>query len=366
MRAIRLTTSRQFHKFVSLPDKIYKGDPFYVPYMRRDLFCTLKKLTKENYVAIAVEENGEFLARVLVTTGHNKQLGKENCGFFSHFECVNDREAARLLFDEMAAVLKEMGADHIEGTYFPYDQDNRRGILVQGFERAPLILTSYNPPYYKDLFEENGFTKDFDTVSYHLDYEKYDIARIRPLTERILDRYGLEISPADFKHLDKEIDDVHTVIAEATNDIVFQDAPTREDLVRIVKNWKAFLWNDFIHICRRKEDGRPVGVMMSIPDYFSVFRVMNGRNNPIALLKAVRAIKKIDAVRAMLQFVVPDYQNKGVNFALYQAFYEACKRRGIVTLEAGTIMENNVTSRRNVEKASGELDKIFRLYGRDP
>ena len=67
----------------------------------------------------------------------------------------------------------------------------------------------------------------------------------------------------------------------------------------------------------------------------------------------------------MLQFVVPDYQMRGVNFALYHEFYKTCRRRGITEMEAGTIMENNVASRLNVEKASGVLDKIYRIFGRE-
>ena len=41
MQVIRLTTAKQLKKFVNMPDKIYKGDKFYVPFMRRDLFKTL-------------------------------------------------------------------------------------------------------------------------------------------------------------------------------------------------------------------------------------------------------------------------------------------------------------------------------------
>ena len=70
-------------------------------------------------------------------------------------------------------------------------------------------------------------------------------------------------------------------------------------------------------------------------------------------------------MRAILQYVIPEYQNKGVNFALYHAFYLACKKHGIVYAEAGTIMENNEISRRNVEKAGGVLNKIYRIYGKD-
>ena len=367
MHVIRLTTVEQLKKFVDMPDAIYSGDKFFVPFMRKDLLKTLTRLVlnEKTYTALAVEEGGKYIARVLFTVGHSKQLKMENCGYFSHFECINDKNCSKMLLSEMCRILKERGVTHIEGTYFPDDQDNRRGILVEGFEYEPMILTSYNPPYYGELLEDFGFKKDFDTVSYHLDYDRFDMARIDPLVKKILAKYDLYVAQADFKNLKRELDDVHEIIGQATTDIIFQDAPTREDLSKIVENWKSFLWADLIHICRRRSDDKPVGFTMAIPNFYTVFRKMNGKTNPVALMKALHYKKKIKSVRVILQYVIPEYQNKGVNFVLYHAFYLASKRRGVNYMEGGTIMENNEISRRNVEKASGKLNKIFRIYGID-
>lgn len=367
MQVVRVTDAAKLNKFVNMADSLYSGDPFYVPYMRGDLKKTLKKLLFEEktYTALAVEEGGRYIARVLFTVGSSKQLKLNRCGFFSHFESVNDRACSDMLFSEMCRLLKEDGVSYVEGTYFPYDQDNRRGILVEGFKDEPMILTSYNPPYYGDLLEGFGFHKDFDTVSYKMDYERYDFDRIGPLVEKLMNRHKLYVTTVDFSKLDREITDVHAIIEAATNDIIFQDAPTREDIERIVKGWKSFLWEDFIHICRRREDDRAVGFVMSIPNYFTVFRKMNGKTNPVSLIKALYWQKRIKSVRTILQYVVPEYQNHGVNFALYHAFYFACKKHGISSVEAGTIMENNKASRLNVEKAGGIQNKIFRIYGRE-
>jgi GNAT superfamily N-acetyltransferase len=365
MRVIELKTKRQLKKFVAMADRLYRGDALYVPYMRGDLFQTLVRLVRKEktYTALAVEEDGRYVARLLFTVAPSKQLKLERCGYFSHFECIDSQPCANLIFGELKRRLREQGIEQIEGPYFPYDQDNRRGILVQGFKDEPMILTSYNPPYYGTLLENFGFTKAHDIVSYQLDYDKYDFERIDRVTKRVLERYGIEVSPVDFNNLDQEIDDVHEVIARATTDIIFQEAPTREEISRIVKNWRSFLWPDFIHVARRKEDGKPVGVMMSVPNYFTVFRKMKGKINPVSIVQMFRYKKKIDSVRAMMQYVIPEYQKKGVIFALYHEFYKTCKRRGIVYMEAGTIMENNADSRRNVESASGTLNKIFRIYG---
>ena len=367
MQVVQLTTAKQLKKFVNMPDSIYSGDKFYVPYMRADLLNTLKLLVlkERTYTALAVEQDGKYIARVLFTVAPSKQLKIQNCGYFSHFECINDGKCAGLLLSEMCRILKDRGVTWVEGTYFPYDPDNRRGILVEGFEYEPMILTSYNPPYYGKLLEDFGFKKDFDTVSYHLDYARFDMARIAPLVEKVLKKYDLYVAPADFSNLEREIKDVHEIIEQATTDIIFQEAPTREEIGRIIENWKGFLWADLIHICRRRSDNKPVGFTMAVPNFYTVFRKMNGKINPVALVKALYFKKRIKSVRMILQYVIPEYQSRGVNFALYHAFYLASKKRGVDYMEGGTIMENNEISRRNAEKASGKLNKIFRIYGKE-
>lgn len=367
MQIKRLTTKAELHKFVSMADKIYEGDKFYVPYMRNDLYKTLIRLVlkEKTYTALAVEENGNYIARVLFTVDVSKQFKLNKCGYFSHFECVNDQKAADMLLGEMCKILKSEGVTYVEGTYFPFDQDNRRGILVKGFEYEPMILTSYNPQYYEKLLTGFGFKKDFDTVSYKMDYNRYDMNRIGNTVNKILKKYDLYISYADFSNLNRDIDDAHEIILEATNDIIFQQAPSRDDLLRIVDNWKNFLWEDFIYICRRRKDDKPVGFMMAVPNFYMVFRKMNGKSNFIALLKALYYKKHIHSVRVILQYVIPYYQGKGVNFALYQSFYDSCVRHKIDYIEGGTIMENNERSRLSVEGAGGKLNKIFRIYGRE-
>ena len=367
MEILHLTTQRQLDQFIAMADRLYRNDKNYVPFMRKDLKKTLKRLvlTEKTYTALAVTDGKRFLGRLLFTVAPSKQLKLERCGFFSHFECIDDQVCADLLLGEMCRLLKEAGVSHVEGSYFPYDQDNRRGILAEGFRDEPMILTSYNPAYYPALLEKVGFSKDFDTLSFRLDIDQFDNARVRPLVTKLMARHGLVIEHADFSQMDREIDDVHTIIRAATDNLIFQEAPSREDLVRIVKGWKNFLWPDLIFICRKEKDRQPVGFVMGVPNYYTVFRKMKGKTNPIALLKALYYRKRIRAVRAILQYVIPEYQGWGVNYALYEAFYETCRKKKIRDIEAGTVMENNTRSRLSIEGAGGVCHKVFRLYGRE-
>ncbi len=367
MRVVEIKEAKAVKKFINMADDIYRGDKFYVPYMRRDLYKTLCALVLKHktYTALAVERNGKFIARVLFTVGAAKRIEADRCGYFSHFECVNDVEVCKLLLEHMCKMLKERGISRVEGTYFPHDQDNRRGILAEGFEYPPMIFTSYNPPYYNELLTACGFKKDFDTVAYRFDFTNVDMDRIERLTERVKKRCGLELNIVNFNNLDSEIEAFYGVMKKATTDVIFQEAPTMEALRSIVTEWKNYLWADLIYIVRRTGDNLPVGVMLSLPDYNGVFRKMNGRINPVSIIKMLYYKKRISSVRPILQYVIPEYHNLGVNYVMYYEFFKTCKRYGIENIEAGTIMEDNLPSRMNLEHAGGFLNKIFRIYGRE-
>ena len=350
--------------FVNFPDELYKGDDKYVPYMKGDLTKTLSKLLvrDKSYTALLVVEGRKVLARILLTVDKNKQLNTDRCGFFSMFECVDNQKACNLLLDESVNVLKARGANSISGTYYPYDQDNRRGILVQGFEDSPLIFTSYNKPYYPTLLTNYGLQKQTDALQYKLNLDTVDYAKYRRLGEFSQSRFDFRVDTVDWNHIERDIADVHTVMLAATNEIIYQDAPSIEALQKIVKEWKSYLNKEYILIARSNKTNEPLGVTMALPDYFQVFRKMRGRMDLRGLCAFMTERKKIKSVRAMLQYVIPKYQNKGVIIAMYFRMLQAVIDNGVTRLEAGTIMENNVQSNEAIKSVGGKLAHVYRIY----
>ena len=351
--------------FVNFPDKLYAGDDKYVPYMKGDLVKTLTKLLlkDQSYAALLAVDGKTVLGRVLFTVSKNKQLNTEKCGFFSMFECVNDQAVCNKLLDEMVRILKSWGAEYISGTYFPYDQDNRRGILVEGFERAPLIFTSYNKTYYSELLTHYGLKKHADTLEFKLEVDSipsYD--RVKRVAQYSQNKFNFRVDTVDWSRVEQDINDVHTVMEAATTDIIYQDAPSIEALKSIVMGWKNYLNKDYLLIARSNVTNEPLGVVIALPDYFDVFRKMRGKMDLKGLVTFARERKKIKSVRAILQYVIPKYQALGVTMALYFKLVDTLAFNGITYMEAGTIMENNAQSINSIKSTGAELARVYRIY----
>ena len=198
MQIKTINDKKGIKRFVAFADSIYKGDANYVPFMKKDLTKTLEALVlkEKSYTALMVYgEDGAPQGRILFTVGVNKQLpDKARCGYFFLFECVNSQEAANALLAEMNRRLSAMGVEYVEGAYWPFDPDNRRGILVKGFEFQPVIFTSYNPEYYPELLENFGFEKHFDTLTFKMEPNEKQIERHTRVSEYAKKRYGYRVT----------------------------------------------------------------------------------------------------------------------------------------------------------------------------
>lgn len=350
--------------FVNFPSELYKNDPNFVPYMLADQTKVLKKLLLKDktYTALLAIDGKKVFARVLFTVDKNKQLHTQKCGFFSMFECVNDQNVCNLLLDEMKRRLVAMGAEYISGTYFPFDQDNRRGILIEGFHRPPLIFTSYNFPYYNNLLVNYGMEKQTDALEYTLDRNNADVSRLTRLSAFSQKRFDFHVDTLDWKNLDRDIDDFYQVMLEATNEIIYQDAPSKEALYNIASQWKMYLNRDFILIARTNDGNKPIGVAMALPDFFQVFRKMRGKLDLKGICVFLRERKKIKSIRGILQYVIPEYQSKGAVVALYEGMLHAVDKHKIEYVEAGTIMEANTKSNSAIQALGGSISHRYRIY----
>ncbi len=360
-----LVTKKTLGRFIAFPDRLYRTDRCYVPYMKADLKKTLTHLLFEKktyYARLAVDGSGRVCGRVLYTIADNKNAATDKCGFFSMYECIDDAGVSHKLLADMEAHLRALGAVMMEGPYFPYDQDNRRGFLAEGFDRPPLILTSYNPPYYIDQMNAYGLSKRTDTLAYAIEAEPQRRRWVQRLAGRAMRHGDFRIDTADLSRVEDELQDIHTIMEAADTEVIYQQTPSMQTLRTVATEWRRFLDPELILIARRNSDNAPLGLVMALPDWFEIFRAMGGKTNPVALLRMLRMRKRISSIRAILQYVIPSYQSRGVNAALYDRLWQTVEKRNIRYVEVGTIMEQNALSNESIRSVCGRPARRYRIF----
>jgi len=168
-----VVTKREKDRFTKLPWKIYREDANWVPPLlseRRAFLDPAKNPFFENAqvkLFIAYNERQEPVGRIAGIVSENHiRTHNDGAGFFGLFESFNDQQIANLLFGAVASFLRTRGLSIMRGP-MSMNINDEVGLLIGGFDRSPVIMTPYNPPYYENLSETFGFKKEIDWYAYY-------------------------------------------------------------------------------------------------------------------------------------------------------------------------------------------------------
>ena len=137
--------------FIKFPWRIYQGDPAWVPplLLERKEFLDQKKHPFFEHGAAALflaRAGGTIVGRIMASDDPNyNAFHQSSVGCFGLFECVNDPAVAAALFEAATNWLRARGRDEIMGP-IDYSTNYVCGLLVEGFDFPPTLLTAHNPP----------------------------------------------------------------------------------------------------------------------------------------------------------------------------------------------------------------------------
>jgi hypothetical protein len=174
---------KALHQFVELPYELYRGDPYWVPPLR---IAVKELLDKEKHPFYADAETELFLARqngrvvgriaAIFDKAHNR-AHDETAGFFGFYESIDDAAVAKALLEAARQWVSGKGAKFMRGPVNP-STNYESGLLVEGFDRSPMVMMTYNPRYYPALMERNGLHKAKDLFAYLSDANTIDMEKI--------------------------------------------------------------------------------------------------------------------------------------------------------------------------------------------
>ncbi|NLL61778.1 MAG: GNAT family N-acetyltransferase [Candidatus Atribacteria bacterium] len=383
VREVQLIEARELKKnkqelleFINFAWEIYKNDPHWVPPLKNDLLSSFLntgnnsngKINCGPHAFFMAWENDTPLGRVLVGINQEKNIRiRDNVGYFGYLEVVNSQPALEAIMDKALEWLKGYGIDCIVGPLCPDDDVEGRGVLIKGFDSPPILMNPYNPPYYQTLLKNAGFTKDMDFYAYYSN----ELGKLKGKIERLADyamkKFNFTVEKVNFKKLDAEIKDACQIFEkiikagnEVDNGFEYSNPPTFESFFEEMKKYLPFLDKDLIYIAR--SEGKPIGFVLAIPDYNQVLKKINGKLFPFGLFKYLWYKQKINGIRGFAQFVIPEFQNKAVNGAMFKHIIEVSEKKGYDYFEASTICEHNLPSRRTFENEGLSPYKIYRVY----
>jgi ribosomal protein S18 acetylase RimI-like enzyme len=239
------------------------------------------------------------------------------------------------------------------------------GLLIDGFQHPPTVLTSHNPPYYADLIEACGFAKEKDWFAWWFSEFPAAAERLRKIAVARAGKYGVSIRPINLKDIAGEGQRIRAIYNQAWQKNWGFVPFTEAESDHMAKEMKPLLVPQATLIAEIGD--LPVGFVIAIPDINVALRHINGRLTrfglPIGLVKLLYYRTKIRTGRLVALGVVEKYRRAGIAEMLVLQVMDEAFKRGF-TGELSMTLEDNVMINRFIEALGAARYKTFRIYNR--
>ncbi|MFH1368150.1 MAG: hypothetical protein ABII64_03385 [Elusimicrobiota bacterium] len=362
-----INTPAQFDRFIKFPWSIYKNDRNWVPPLLMDVKFNLKENPfwehSERELFMAYDNSGKPMGRIAAIVDHNYiRFHDEPVGFFGFYESENNPVAAKALFDKAGEWLKSKGIEMMRGPMNPSTNDEC-GFLCEGFDEMPRLMMPYNPRYYLNLAEQCELKKAKELYAYEMDISNGPIERLKRIAEMARKKNpGLIVRSLNMKDWEKELQRALSVYNAAWEKNWAFVPWTKKEFMTVATRMKSLFYPDTTLIAEL--GGKPVGLLIAVPDYNFVMKKMNGRLFPFGILKFMFYKNKIKALRLMIMGVVKEHRLRGIEGVMYYEALRNSLRKGFEKCEFSWILDDNIMTQRGAEMMGGKLYKKYRIYER--
>jgi len=359
-----IETKQEWDDFIGLPWKIYQDNPNWIPPLRiaiKDMLDVDKNpFFRHAFMHPCIAyRNGEPVGRVVgvIDDNHNR-FHQEKTAFFGFFEVENNQVTTNRLFDEIAKWAKSKGMTTLRGPV-NLSTNHECGLLIEGYDSAPMVMMTYNPPYYQNLLDQWGLKKSKDLLAYQVKYDAKFADVIYTHAEKLKKTADVTFRTVNMKKFDSEVEkflDVYNDAWEANWGFVPMEP---YEFRHMAKEMKMIVDPRIILIAEVR--GQMAGFGLTLPDVNQLF--------PIGLLKLLWNLKgpgrkKINQCRVLTLGIKKAYRDLGLGALFYVEYIKRGPACGYKTGEASWILEDNIPMNRALERMCGERTKVYRIFDR--
>ena len=343
---------------------MYREDPNWVPPLRRDVYELIDvqrhPFHKHAKVELFLARAGDrVVGRIAAIDNHlHKVHHPDNTGFFGMFETEPDPRISKALFAAAAGWLRKRGFDNMRGPA-SFSLNEEAGLLVEGFEGPPVVMMTYNPPWYEEHVVAEGFVKSKDLLAYYLP-DAMPTERMVRLSNTLRDRFKVTIRTLDKSRFWEEVALVRDVYNEAWEKNWGHIPMTEDELTYMAKQLKPVVEPSLVVFAY--VDGELAGFGLALPDLNVALKPMKGNLFPFGWAKALWHQRKIDTARVVILGVLERFRRSGVGELMELEMLKNAPKRGIVNAEFSWILEDNMMMRAPLEKMGAKVYRVYRMY----
>ena len=360
-------SSRDIREFVELPLRMYKGCPWFVPALYGDEKRILKSGGNNDEVEsifLLAERDGKTVGRIqgIVEKKYDKRRDSAQARF-SRFDSIDDEKVARALFDAVEKWAAAKGMTELCGPLGFNDLD-REGLLIEGFEEESTFEEQYNYDYYGRLLESQGFTKDVDWLEYELRMPEKRNEMLARVANRAMELNHLHIADTSIskkKYINKYRDGFFDCLDVCYRDLYGTVKLSKEAEDEIVAQFLLIINKEYaLFVCDENENVVAFG--LCFPGIGRALQKSGGRLTPAALHRVLRTVKDPRVIDLGLVAVRPEYQRTGINAIILNAMLDLLEKGNVEKCETNLNLETNTAVQAQWKYFDARQNKRRRSY----
>lgn len=364
----KVNTRQQMKSFIDFPHDLYRNDPHYVPELfiaQRDLLTPGKHPFHEHsqiQLFLALRDK-KVVGRIAAINNRNHNVfNGTNDGFFGFFESIPDVAVSNALFNAAAAWLKDQGLSTIIGPV-NFSTNETCGLLIEGFDSPPVVMMTYNRPYYIELIKAAEMKENVTLIAWQVTAEAVEDKPLRmmQMLESRLAQRNIVVRKINLKKFDEEVVKIREIYNKAWDKNLGFVPMTDNEFAYLAKDLKMILDPDFCIVAEK--DGKAIGFALAVPDLNQVLiKIRKGRLLPTGIFKLLFGKGKIKGVRVLALGVLEPFRKLGVEAVFYGQIIRDCRKKGINVAEASWILEHNDLMNSAIQGVNGQPYKRYRIY----
>lgn len=371
---IKTVTARKDMKtFVRFGNKLYKGNPYYVPSMPWDDLNTFDRNKNgafefsdaEFYLAY---KDGNVVGRVAAIVNYKaNEAWKVDQVRFGWIDFIDDIEVSKALLDAVVAFGKARGMKQIVGPLGFTDFDPE-GMLVEGFDRVSTMALIYNHPYYPEHMKKLGYVKETGWVEYRITIPEQLPEKHVKFAEIVKDRYNLKVRKLTKRQIRTENygQKLFQLINETYCVLYGYSLLSPKQIDMYVDVYLSLVDMKMLSFIENQE-GELIAAGITIPSLSAALQKCNGEIFPFGWWHLLKTMfwKKPETLDLLLIGVRPDYQNKGVNSLLFVDLFQNYRKLGFKYAETNANLETNAKVQAMWTPFERELHKRRWVFGKE-
>ncbi len=369
----KVSSKKDLKIFVRFANRMYKGNPCYVPSMPFDDMGTFDPKENGAYDFSEAElylayKEGKLVGRVaaIINSKANKAWNVKQVRF-GWVDFIDDMEVSSALLDAVAEFGRSRGMTQIVGPLGFTDFDPE-GMLVEGFDRISTMALIYNHPYYPEHLKKLGFEKETGWIENRITIPEELPEKFNRVIELMNQKYGLTVKKLSTSQIKKEGygRKFFKLINETYNVLYGFSLLSDKQIDKYVNLYLSFIDARMLAFIEDKE-GNLIAAAASMPSIAQALQKCRGELFPFGWWHLVKAMfwKKSDTVELLLIGVVPEWQKKGIVALLFDDMLKTYKKLGFKYAETNAMLESNVKIQAMFDSFEREQHKRRWVFGKE-